>query len=207
MIRGACELYIPCSPFTCGRKEGDCIQVALDRDLKVRCCEKSPFTFFSVCHLLTELSRKEESAGCHHRATHSLSWRVFHNWYCEASWLESRMKKKTDLKTCVMKDLVSEDWNCCFFVREFYCILTIKTNLPRNPPHQNGLWKVTERKFSCLLTHPLMSRVCRNVNMQTFPQSAMKEASAQLAPIGRPSRPFTRFPALYPSEHRVYSQQ
>lgn len=116
-------------------------------------------------------------------------------------------KKKTDLKTCVMKDLVSEDWNCCFFVREFYCILTIKTNLPRNPPHQNGLWKVTERKFSCLLTHPLMFRVCRNVNMQTFPQSAMKEASAQLAPIGRPSRPFTRFPALYPSEHRVYSQQ
>lgn len=79
MIRGACELYIPYSPFTCGQKEGDCIKVALDKDLKVRCCEKSPFMFFSVCHLVTELSRKEESAGCYHRAKYSLSWRVFHH--------------------------------------------------------------------------------------------------------------------------------
>lgn len=79
MIRGACELYIPYSPFTCGQKEGDCIKVALDKDLKVRCCEKSPFMFFSVCHLVTELSRKEESASCYHRAKYSLSWRVFHH--------------------------------------------------------------------------------------------------------------------------------
>lgn len=51
------------------------------------------FSLFVI--LVTELSRKEESAGCHRRATYSLSWRVFHNWHCEASWLlESRMKKK-----------------------------------------------------------------------------------------------------------------
>lgn len=59
MVRGACELYIPYSPFTCAQKEGDCIKVVRDKDLNVADCENVHLYFSALSSAQWTLQKGE----------------------------------------------------------------------------------------------------------------------------------------------------